>query len=87
MPQARLGAVVEPYYPKSGWRDRPPIGLDRMLRMYFVQQWYALADEAVEDTLLDSQGLRQFCGFDLAVEQVPDAPLPPTSIALNCGLA
>ena len=73
VPWGRLASVVEPHYPKSGRRGRPPIGLDRMLRMYFVQQWYALADEAVEDALLDSQALRQFCGFDLAVEQVPDA--------------
>jgi IS5 family transposase len=44
-----------------------------MLRMYFVQQWYALADEALEDAIYDSQALRNFVGIDLAVESVPDA--------------
>ena len=49
VPWSRLMEVIEPYYPKSGKRGRPPIGLERMLRRYFVQQWYGLADEAVED--------------------------------------
>lgn len=45
VPWSRLMEVIEPYYPKSGKRGRPPIGLERMLRMYSVQQWYGLADE------------------------------------------
>lgn len=73
VPWVRLIAVIEPYYPKSGKRGRPPIGLERILRMYFVQQWYGLADEAVEDALYDSQALRNFCGINLARESVPDA--------------
>jgi transposase, IS5 family len=44
-----------------------------MLRIYFLQQWYALADEALEDALYDSQALRTFAGVDLSVEAVPDA--------------
>jgi len=63
VPWSRLAAVIEPHYPKSGKRGRPPIGLERMLRMYFVQQWYGLADEAVEDAIYDSQALRNFMGF------------------------
>jgi len=73
VPFARLVALIAPHYPTSGRRGRPPLGIERMLRMYFVQQWYALADEAVEDALYDSQALRRFCGIDLAVESVPDA--------------
>ena len=73
VPWARLIAVIEPHYQKSGKRGRQPIGIERMLRMYFIQQWYGLADEAVEDALYDSQALRNFCGIDLAVESVPDA--------------
>ena len=73
VPFGRLIAVIEPYYPTSGRRGRPPIGIERMLRMYFVQQWYGLADEAVEDALYDSQALRRFCGIDLTLESVPDA--------------
>ena len=73
VPWSRLMEVIAPYYPKSGRRGRPPIGLERMLRMYFIQQWYGLADEAVEDAIYDSQALRQFLGIDLSVESVPDA--------------
>ena len=64
--------LIEPHYPK-GKRGRPPIGIERMLRIYFLQQWYALADEALEDALYDSQALRTFAGIDLSMESVPDA--------------
>jgi len=73
VPWARLEALIEPHYPKSGKVGRPPIGLSRMLRMYFLQQWYTLADEALEDTLYDSHAMREFVGIDLARENVPDA--------------
>ena len=72
VPWTRLVARLRPFYPK-GERGRPPIGLERMLRLYFLQQWYGLADEALEDALYDSQALRGFAGIDLAVMAVPDA--------------
>jgi len=72
IPWAQLLAVIEPYYPK-GLRGRPPIGLERMLRVYFLQQWYGLADEALEDALYDSQALQRFARIDLSAEGVPDA--------------
>jgi IS5 family transposase len=72
IPWAKLLAVIEPHYPK-GQRGRPPIGLERMLRVYFLQQWYALADEALEDALYDSQALQHFARIDLRAEGVPDA--------------
>jgi len=72
VPWARRGAVIEPHDP-SGQRGRPPIGIERMLRIYFLQQWSALADEALEDALSDSQALRTFAGIDLSAEAVPDA--------------
>jgi len=73
VPWSRLVEVIEPHYPKSGKRGRPPIGVERMLRMYFVQQWYGLADEAVEDAIYDSQALRNFMDIDLSRESVPYA--------------
>ncbi len=72
VPWARLVARLRPLYPK-GERGRPPIGLERMLRIYFVQQWYGLADEALEDALYDSQALSGFAGIDLNRDPVPDA--------------
>jgi IS5 family transposase len=73
VPWARLMAVIEPLYPKSGRVGRQPIGVAKMLRMYCLQQWYGLADEALEDALYDSQALRDFVGIDLSHESVPDA--------------
>jgi IS5 family transposase len=73
VPWARLIAVIEPLYPTSGRVGRQPIGMPKMLRMYCLQQWYALADEALEDALYDSQALRDFVGIDLSRESVPDA--------------
>lgn len=73
VPWAELCGLIEPVYPKA--RDgggRPPIGLERMLRIYFLQQWYDLSDPAVEEALYDSQAMRRFVGIDLGREPVPD---------------
>ena len=72
VPWAALCAVIEPHYPKAG-NGRPPVGLERMLRMYFVQHWFNLADAACEEALYDSTALRRFVGIDLGRERVPDA--------------
>ena len=71
VPWARLGGLVEPYYPKAG-NGRPPVGVERMLRIYFLQQWFNLSDPAVEEALYDSAVMRQFAGIDLGREPVPD---------------
>jgi transposase, IS5 family len=73
VPWMRLIGVIEPLYPTSGRVGRQPIGVAKMLRMYCLQQWYGLADEALEDALYDSQALRDFVGIDLSRESVPDA--------------
>jgi transposase, IS5 family len=72
IPWPALLAVIKPIYPK-GERGRPPIGLERMLRVYFLQQWYGLADEAIEAAIYDSQAMRGFARIDLAADGVPDA--------------
>jgi IS5 family transposase len=72
VPWDALCAVVEPYYPKKG-NGRPPIGLERMLRIHFLQHWFNLADLACEEALYDSASLRRFAGIDLGSEPVPDA--------------
>ncbi len=75
VPWAALCAVIEPHYPKAG-NGRPPIGLERMLRMlriHFIQHWFNLADLACEEALYDSASLRRFVGIDLGREPVPDA--------------
>ncbi len=72
MPWAEFCAVIEPHYPKVG-NGRPPVGLERMLRMYCVANWFNLADEACEDALYDVPVFREFCRIDLGRERVPDA--------------
>ena len=72
VPWAALCLVIEPHYPK-GVGGRPPIGLQRMLRIHFVQHWFNLADVACEEALYDSASLRRFVGIDLGHEPVPDA--------------
>jgi transposase, IS5 family len=71
VPWRELCVLVEPHYPKPG-NGRPPVGVERMLRIYFLQQWFNLSDPAVEEALYDSAVMRQFVGIDLGQEPVPD---------------
>jgi IS5 family transposase len=71
VPWGELCALIEPFYPKAG-NGRPPIGLERMLRIYFLQQWFNLSDPGVEEALYDSLAMRSFVGIDLGREPVPD---------------
>ena len=72
VPWGRLMERLAPLYPK-GERGRPPMPLERMLRVYFVQQWYGLSDEGLEDAFYDSQALRSFAGIELNRDPIPDA--------------
>lgn len=72
-PWAALVAELEPFYPKGKGRGRPPVGLERMLRMYVAQQCFGLSDEGIEDAVYDSQSIRRFVGIDLGREGAPDA--------------
>jgi len=73
IPWTELAAAVEKVYPKgSEAGGRPPIPLERMLRVYFLQLWFNLSDPAVEEALYDSASMRSFAGIDLGVEGAPD---------------
>jgi transposase, IS5 family len=71
VPWKDLCQLIEPVYPKPG-NGRPPVGLERMLRIYFLQQWFNLSDPAVEEALYESLSMRQFAGIDLGREPAPD---------------
>lgn len=71
VPWSSLCALIEPVYPKNEV-GRPPVGLERMLRIHFLQAWFNLSDPAVEEALYDSEAMRQFVGIDLGVERAPD---------------
>ena len=71
VPWPALCGLIAPFYPKAG-NGRPPVGVERMLRIYFLQQWFDLSDPAVEEALYDSPTMRGFVGIDLGREPVPD---------------
>ncbi len=71
VPWAKLCGLIEPHYP-TGSKGRPPVGVERMLRIYFLQPWFNLSDPAVEEALYDSGVMRGFVGIDLGREPVPD---------------
>jgi IS5 family transposase len=71
VPWPRLVGLIEPHYPKAG-NGRRPVGLEVMLRSYFVQQWFNLSDPGVEDALYDSPALRRFVGVDPGMAAAPD---------------
>ena len=71
IPWADLVALIAPHYPKPQ-RGRPPMPLETMLRIYFLQQWFDLSDPAAEDALYDSESMRRFVGLELSDDAVPD---------------
>jgi len=73
VPWTRLLALIEPHYPKAGPKGgRPPMPLETMLRVYFLQQWYALSDPMAEEMLYDSEAMRHFAGIELGDDRIPD---------------
>lgn len=71
IPWARLLALITPHYPKAG-NGRQPIGVERMLRIYFLQQWFNLSDPAAEDAIYDSESMRRFARVELGDDVIPD---------------
>jgi len=72
MPWARLVALIAPHYPKTDGPGRPPLGLEKMLRIYFLQQWFNLSDPQAEDAIYDSESMRRFVRVELGHDPVPD---------------
>jgi IS5 family transposase len=72
IPWKELCGVIAPYYPNPQGAGRKPIGLERMLRIHFLQHWFELSDPAAEEALYDSRAMRLFVGIDLGNEPVPD---------------
>ena len=70
-PWALLESLIEPFYPKAG-AGRRPMPLNAMLRMYFMQQWFALSDPGMEDALYDSSAMQRFAGLELGQNAIPD---------------
>src|ERR1700686_3726792 len=71
IPWSRLIRLIESHYPKAG-AGRQPLGLEKMLRIYFLQQWFNLSDPQAEDAIYDSESIRRFARVELGDEGVPD---------------
>ena len=71
IPWPRLIALIKPHYPKAG-QGRQPHDLERMLRIYFLQQWFNLSDPQAEDAIYDSESMRRFARVELGEDKVPD---------------
>jgi IS5 family transposase len=71
IPWPRVVRLIEPHYPKAG-QGRQPLGLEKMLRIYFLQQWFNLSDPQAEDAIYDSESMRRFARIELGDEVVPD---------------
>lgn len=72
IPWQQLAEAIEPYYPNPQGAGRRPIGIERMLRIHFLQHWFNLSDPGVEEALYDSNAMRAFVSIDLGREPVPD---------------
>jgi len=72
IPWKALSKVIKPYYPTPKGAGRRPIGIQRMLRIHFLQHWFELSDPGAEEALYDSRAMRKFVGIDLGKETVPD---------------
>ncbi len=71
IPCPELLELIEPYYPKAG-HGRPPLGLEKMLRIYFLQIWFNLSDPAAEEAIYDSESMRRFARIELSEDRIPD---------------
>lgn len=71
IPWERLLSLIEPHYPKRG-KGHPPMPIEVMLRIYFLQQWYALSDPGAEEALYDMESMRRFVQLDLQDDAIPD---------------
>lgn len=72
IPWQALTGITEPFYPHPTGAGCSPIGIERMLRIHFLQRWFNLSDPAAEEALFDSRALRRFVGVDPGTEPVPD---------------
>ena len=72
VPWSALVALIEPHYTKKSSVGRPPFALASMLRIHFLQQWFALSDPAMEEALFDVPLFREFAQLPTGVARLPD---------------
>ena len=72
IPWSELTQALKPYYPDPNGSGRRPKGLERILRIHFMQHWFNLSDPGMEEALYDSRVMRDFAGIDLGEEAAPD---------------
>jgi IS5 family transposase len=70
IPWTSFCALIEPHC-HEGLMSAPTVRIDRMLRIYFLQQWFGLSDAAVEESLIDSVAMCEFVGIDRHRDSMP----------------
>ena len=71
VPWSALLKLIAPHYPTLGQRGRQPYALATMLRIHFLQQWYALSDPGMEEALYEMPVMRRFAGLG-GLDNIPD---------------
>jgi len=71
VPWAVLVQIVQPHYPKAK-TGRPPFGIETMLRIHYLQQWFGLSDPAMEEALHETPLYREFAKLDAVMARLPD---------------
>jgi len=70
IPWGKWIALIQPSYYK-GERGNKPYELERMLRIYILQNLYDLSDEGTVAEVIDSRAFSDFCGVESS-NQVPN---------------
>jgi IS5 family transposase len=71
VPWGVLVQIVEPHYPRAK-TGRPPFGIETMLRIHYLQQWFGLSDPAMEEALHDMPVFREFAKLGDGATRLPD---------------
>jgi IS5 family transposase len=72
LPWKELLRIISKRYRRESDNGRPKMPAERMLRVYFLQQWFNLSDPGAEEALYDIVSMRMFAGIELGEDEVPD---------------
>lgn len=82
VPWSRLVSIIEPQCPEASlWGGRPPISLETLLRVRFLQNWYDLSDPGTKGALLDIEPMRTFAKIEFSIHRIPDETANPNFVA------
>lgn len=71
IPWENFIAEIKPFY-EAKELGRTKTNLKMLLKIYFLQQWYALSDPGAEEAIYDRNSFQKFLDIDLLADRVPD---------------